>query len=86
MFVLVKSMYLCQTWESCWECTVVAFVAEAGLVSFAKIEFQKCKKMALTTPPPPFCIWRTEIHCSLMSSSYSIVSRDTMYITKRTAM
>ena len=61
MFVLVKSMYLCMTWESYWECTVFAFVAEAtvfgfgknrvqGLVSFAETKFQICKKW--TSQPP----------------------------------
>jgi hypothetical protein len=31
MFALVKSMYLCMTWESYWEFTLVAFVAEATM-------------------------------------------------------
>jgi len=30
MFVFVKSMNLCMTWESYWECTVVVFAAAAA--------------------------------------------------------
>ena len=36
MFVLVKSIYLCMTWECYWERAVVAFVAEATMFGFGK--------------------------------------------------
>ena len=36
MFVLVKSLYLCMTWESYWAYTVVAFVAEATMFGFGQ--------------------------------------------------
>ena len=52
-------------WESCWECTVVAFVTEAyrsnnvwfwkeqGLVSFAEMKCQKCKRFGAHNAPLP---------------------------------
>jgi hypothetical protein len=29
-------MYLCMTWKSYWECTVVAFAAETTMFGFGK--------------------------------------------------
>ena len=54
-------MYLCRTWESCWECTVVAFVAEATMFGFGKNRawyllqtwtFKNAKKWRSQHPPP----------------------------------
>ena len=53
-------MYLCRTWESYWECTVVAFVAEATTFGFGKNRvwylwqkwnFKNAKKMRSQHPP-----------------------------------
>ena len=58
------SMYLCRTWESCWECTVAAFVAEATMFGFGKNKAWyllqtwtfKMQKNGAHNTPPPICI------------------------------
>ena len=80
MFALAETMYLCRTLGEllrmhsgcfCYRSNNVWFWKEQGLVSFAEMTCQKCKKKWCSQHPPPFffnafnhlsiCVWWSKL-------------------------